>query len=58
MKKFIKDLILEYKQVNWPSLRKTINLAIFVIVVSAIITGMILGLDAFFFRLRSLLILN
>jgi preprotein translocase SecE subunit len=58
MKKFFKELILEYKQVKWPSLRQTINLAIFVIIVSVIITAMILGLDAFFFRLRSLLIIN
>ncbi len=58
MKKLFKDLILEYKQVDWPSLRKTINLALFVIIVSVIITGVILGLDAFFFRLRSLLIIK
>jgi preprotein translocase SecE subunit len=58
MKKAFQYLITEYKQVKWPSLRKTINLAVFVIIVSAIITAVVLGLDAFFFKLRSLFIIK
>lgn len=52
-KKTIKDLFSEYRLVKWPSLRTTLNLAVFVIIISAIITLIILGLDAFFFDLRA-----
>ena len=53
LKKSIKTFLGEYKQVQWPSLQTTINLTLFVLVVSAIITLIILGLDTFFFELRS-----
>jgi preprotein translocase SecE subunit len=53
LKKSIKTFLGEYKQVQWPSLQTTINLTLFVLVVSAIITLIILGLDTFFFEIRS-----
>jgi preprotein translocase SecE subunit len=56
LKKTIKDILGEYKQVKWPSLKETINLTIFVLIISAIITLSIMGLDALFFKLRSLII--
>lgn len=58
MAKSIRGLFSEYRQIKWPSLRMTISLSLFVIVVSAIITLMILGLDAFFFELRSRFIIS
>ncbi|MBN1618266.1 preprotein translocase subunit SecE [Candidatus Dojkabacteria bacterium] len=54
----IKKLIKEYKEVKWPSAKTTINLTLYVIIVSAIITLMILGADAFFYELRSRFIIN
>ncbi|MBN2101135.1 preprotein translocase subunit SecE [Candidatus Dojkabacteria bacterium] len=56
--KSIKKLLSEYKQVKWPSLRTTINLTVFVIIVSAIITAMIIGLDAFFYMLRDIFVIK
>lgn len=53
IKKSIQKFFGEYKQVKWTSLKTTLNLALFVVVISAIITLIILGLDAFFFELRS-----
>ena len=53
LKKSIKTFIGEYKQVKWPSLQTTINLTLFVLLISAIITVIILGLDTFFFEIRS-----
>lgn len=58
IRKSIKDLFLEYRQVKWPTLKTTINLAVFVIIISVIITLIILGLDAFFFELRSRFIIS
>jgi len=58
IKTTIKTFTSEYKQVKWPSLQTTINLTIFVLVVSAIITLIIIGMDGFFFDLRSRFILN
>lgn len=57
-KQTIKKLITEYRQVKWPSLKTTLNLALFVIVVSVIITAAVIGLDALFFKLRALFIIN
>lgn len=56
IRKKIKDILNEYKQVKWPSLKETVNLTVFVIIVSAIITLLIMGLDALFFNIRSLVI--
>jgi preprotein translocase SecE subunit len=53
IKKSFKKLISEYKQVKWPSLKTTINLALYVIIVSVIITLMIIGLDSLFYTLRA-----
>jgi len=58
IKKGIKDLVAEYKQVVWPTPRQTINLAIFVIVIAAIITLFITGLDWLFYELRSRFIIR
>lgn len=58
IKKTFKKLTSEYEQVSWPSLRTTINLAIFVLIVSVIITGMMIGLDSLFFKLRSIYIIK
>ena len=58
IKKTIRDLFNEYRQVKWPSLKTTINLAVFVIVISVIITLIILGLDAFFYELRARFIIS
>lgn len=53
VKKALKSLIDEYKQVKWPTLKQAINITIFVIVVSAIITLLIIGLDNTFYTLIS-----
>jgi preprotein translocase SecE subunit len=58
LKKSIKSFLGEYKQVQWPSLQTTINLTLFVLLVSVIITLMILGLDTFLFELRSMFIFS
>jgi len=48
IRKSIKKLTNEYKQVKWPTPKQAINLTIFVLILSAIITLIILGLDALF----------
>ncbi|MDD3662091.1 MAG: preprotein translocase subunit SecE [Candidatus Dojkabacteria bacterium] len=53
VKNSIHTFIGEYRQVRWPSLRTVINLTLFVILVSGIITLIIIGLDGVFFELRS-----
>lgn len=58
IKKGIQTFIAEYKQVKWPTLRTAINLTIFVLIVSAIITLIIVGLDGLFFELRSRFIIG
>lgn len=58
LKKSIQTFIGEYKQVQWTSLQTTINLTLFVLLVSVIIIFMILGLDTFFFELRSMFMFN
>lgn len=58
IKSGLKRFFGEYKQVKWPTPKTTINLAIFVIILSVIITLIILGLDAFFFELRSKFIIR
>lgn len=56
--KAVKEVLGEYKLVKWPTLKTTISLALFVIVISAIITLVILGIDAFLFELRSRFIIS
>ena len=56
IQKSIKTFFGEYKQVKWPTPRMTINLTLFVLVISVIITLIILGLDTFFFEIRSILL--
>ena len=51
--KSLKTFVSEYKQVRWPSLETTINLTLFVIIVSSILMLIILGVDTFFFEFRS-----
>jgi preprotein translocase SecE subunit len=53
IKKSLKNLINEYRQVKWPTLKQAVNLTIFVIIVSAIITLLIVGLDALFYSFIS-----
>ena len=54
--KSLKTFVGEYKLVTWPTPSAALNLSIFVLIVSVIITLIILGLDTFFFELRSFLI--
>ena len=58
LRKSLKTFIAEYKQVKWPTASTTLNLAIFVVIISVIIMFIILALDTFFFELRSNIIFN
>ena len=58
IKKSIKIFVGEYKQVKWPTLRTTINLTVFVLLVSAIITLIILGIDTILFDLRNTFVIK
>ena len=50
----IKNIIIELKQTEWPSVRQLVNLTIYTIIFCGIIALLILGADLILFWLRDL----
>ena len=56
MKKFFNGVIAEIKKVQWPTPKELAGLAVFTIIICAIIAVIVLGLDVFFLGIRDYLL--
>ena len=55
--KFLKEVKMEIKKVNWPTRQETIRYTLIVVAVSLVVAGFLGGLDLIFLRLLNQFIL-
>lgn len=56
--KAIKDIFTAFKEISWPSLKYLIGMTLVVILISAIISAYLLGLDSGFSYIRNQILFN
>jgi preprotein translocase subunit SecE len=52
----IRNIIIELKQTNWPSIGRLLQLTGYTLLLCAVVAIMMLGLDLLFFELRDLIL--
>ena len=53
---FLKELIATYKKIDWPDKKTLFKNLVAVVLISAIITGYLIGIDTVFFYIRNLIL--
>ena len=53
---FLKELIATYRKIEWPDKKTLLKNLIAVVLISAIITGYLIGIDTLFFYLRNIIL--